>query len=896
MTKAKKKRMLAFSLTLLICLTAFISPVMTRAEEDNEALQMSVKMGFNGFAKINSNMPVEVNIKNDGEPIKGELQLEVLINEFRKTMYSQIVEIPKGAEKTIKMDIPLRMASKDIQVKLFNGKKLVKEETQSLIKIIDYGSTVMGVLSEDVNALNYFNGIQLGAMTEDMPQEKLKLMMAAGEIPNQGKIEMLALDSNVFPEDYEVLKAFKVLLISNYDTTLLNEKQLQALSKWVKEGNVLILGTGENWQKVYKALPDELKPLAIKDTQPVNFPQDILEDESLSDNVPKDIISVVSKTDESTVKSAIFSDESEGALVSKYYLNNGVICILSFDPAQYSFSKWVDVETFLSSLFGKIGLNQAGKSIYNDNNSNYQYNLNHLASQIPEGKQPPYLMIFITLGIYLLVVGPILYIVLKLIDKRDMSWVIIPALALLCTLVIYVAGFKTRYTTAVLNNVSVISLHENDQASINTSMAAFNNKKGKMVFEYSPELEINFQADNYYYEDRYYQNPASNPANNIEGAKLESKMTMTDPVIYELYDVFMWSPRGLNTNTQIDIKTKEFFKDIQIKNNHISGIISNKTPYDLKQAFISIGTNYIYLGDVLAGEELEFDKPLDENSEVSGWQGFLDKYYGSVRMASGQKPPKDYQEIVRKRNIMDSVINSSRNGNAIRSIYSSSPYASVQTVSVESQIATANNFNIALYAINYQSLGYDIKINGQQPESFNTNAIQMSKELSFPKGSTVQIPAGLVLPQMNMQSQIASYDYSDGTQSGIRVEQKGDIDLTAYIPKQFRVNKLEVEFGTMLPYYAKLMMMEQNTNKNAFPIEVLSNEYEYYIFNLNKAEWEKVEQVFEASSNTNEYINSNGELQLRVKVLKVAEYGNERKQYEREILSIPEIRFEGVVK
>ena len=143
MTKAKKKRMLAFSLTLLICLTAFISPVMTRAEEDNEALQMSVKMGFNGFAKINSNMPVEVNIKNDGEPIKGELQLEVLINEFRKTMYSQIVEIPKGAEKTIKMDIPLRMASKDIQVKLFNGKKLVKEETQSLIKIIDYGSTVI---------------------------------------------------------------------------------------------------------------------------------------------------------------------------------------------------------------------------------------------------------------------------------------------------------------------------------------------------------------------------------------------------------------------------------------------------------------------------------------------------------------------------------------------------------------------------------------------------------------------------------------------------------------------------------------------------------------------------------------------------------------------------------
>ena len=111
----------------------------------------------------------------------------------------------------------------------------------------------------------------------------------------------------------------------------------------------------------------------------------------------------------------------------------------------------------------------------------------------------------------------------------------------------------------------------------------------------------------------------------------------------------------------------------------------------------------------------------------------------------------------------------------------------MQTVAVESQIAAANNFNIALYAINYQSLGYDIKINGQQPESFNTNAIQMSKELSFPKGSTVQIPAGLVLPQMNMQSQIASYDYSDGTQSGIRVEQKGDIDLTAYIPKQFRV-------------------------------------------------------------------------------------------------------------
>jgi hypothetical protein len=38
---------------------------------------------------------------------------------------------------------------------------------------------------------------------------------------------------------------------------------------------------------------------------------------------------------------------------------------------------------------------------------------------------------FATLGIYIILAGPVLYIILKQLDKRDLAWICIPALSIL---------------------------------------------------------------------------------------------------------------------------------------------------------------------------------------------------------------------------------------------------------------------------------------------------------------------------------------------------------------------------------------------------------------------------------------------------------------------------------
>ena len=58
-------------------------------------------------------------------------------------------------------------------------------------------------------------------------------------------------------------------------------------------------------------------------------------------------------------------------------------------------------------------------------------------------------------------------------------------------MIIYVAGFGTRYTTAVTNNVSIIHLDDNRKtADINTVTAIFNNRRNSMTFSYDDGLDI----------------------------------------------------------------------------------------------------------------------------------------------------------------------------------------------------------------------------------------------------------------------------------------------------------------------------------------------------------------------------------------------------------------------
>jgi hypothetical protein len=76
-------------------------------------------------------------------------------------------------------------------------------------------------------------------------------------------------------------------------------------------------------------------------------------------------------------------------------------------------------------------------------------------SSIPGLRLPSVWQLLLFLFAYTLVIGPINFLVLRRLRRRELAWVTIPVLVLLFSAITFFTGFRTRGGATVLNEMSV---------------------------------------------------------------------------------------------------------------------------------------------------------------------------------------------------------------------------------------------------------------------------------------------------------------------------------------------------------------------------------------------------------------------------------------------------------
>ncbi|NMB97731.1 MAG: hypothetical protein GYA02_14155, partial [Clostridiaceae bacterium] len=407
---------------------------------------------------------------------------------------------------------------------------------------------------------------------------------------------------------------------------------------------------------------------------------------------------------------------------------------------------------------------------------------------------------------------------------------------------------------------------ENQRAEITTSMGVFNNKRGDLKLSY-PEKD-NIEFDITQIENRSYV--VYSDGKEPEG-KVVSKILMSDPITYELYDVSMWEPKHISAN-KTEVFEDEIINSVKISDGRIKAVIKNTTKYDFVEAFITIGSNFISIGDILSGQEKVIDEDLNSENVYKNLEEYLDAQYGRNSYPSDIKPPEDFPEKRRKRNAISNLFGSQ--------------YSRIK-----------GQTKIGLYALNYQHLDYDIKINDQEPVEYYTNGIFTSLEMSFEKGQMFDIPAGIILPKVS-QENIEQYVARIDGDNGMIIDDTGDIDFIYDIPECLYPEVISLDFNTYIPLYARYnieYMKEKNSNLQA---QILQNKYEYYLYNRVMDDWERIEDSHTQAENVSQYIDENNQIKVRVRVLEVADIVFDRSYdyYEIERLAFPELQLKGVVK
>ena len=707
---------------------------------------------------------------------------------------------------------------------------------------------------------------------------------------------LIPLDAKEMPGDIKTLEGFDVLVVSNFDTSSLTAEQAGALESWVENGGTLVLGMGVNWEKVYNSLPAALRKFSVTGVKSAPPPEklsdfsgtgfsgglklDMATGDTGFDYVPeqKEAEAAAGEAElngkgpvmiPGLHKNDVLVGDGNEPVVVKYVHKEGRILFLAFDPGMEPFAGWDGKEAFFKKLLYHSTANnrfQERGSGYFFSTYNNQYYTEGLTGQVPEDKKPPFLFMFVTIAVYIAIVGPIMYIFLKKKDRRDLSWLAIPAAALVCLLLIYVVGFRTRYSTAVLNTASIINLDTaNQKTDITTGMGIFNNKRGDLKLTYSKDSNIDFDIT------RNANNYRSYPVGKEPEGKAVCKLNLTEPFEYELYDVAMWEPRNVEARKSVPMDGS-LLQSVHIKDGKFKAVIKNITQYEFNDAFLSVGSNFIGVGDILPGQEKPVEADFDSRDVYKDLQNYLDAKYG--RAGYGTKPPPGYFENMRKRNAVETLV-----GN--------------QYLNIRGEL------KVGLYALNYQDMGYDLMINGKKPQTYNTNAVFSSGDMRFEKGGEVEIPSGIIIPGLVQDYGIEQSVRMDGD-SGIRVMREGDIDFTFSIPSDIQVREFSLRFGTYLPLGVKYAIEDMKQQGNNAGAKILQNQYEYYIYDRAADSWEKVPDTYEQLKDAGRYIDEKNMIKARVRVVKLADEKAEENYdgsyVETERLAFPGLQIKGVAR
>ena len=889
-TKRKIAAAIALFLAFLMILGA-IAPFIYGAELSSKAT-ISAQVGYSGLYKVGYPTPVWVEVKTGDSSFDGEILIRVpfsgnIYNSYGFNDEEQYIDyaypITMNANETRNVELEITIntipQSGGLKVALFDKKG---KEVGTSLSTFGIGSSVftayspenvlIGILSDNPAGLshikgNYYNGLMKSYSSKQIPD--------------------LTIDN--FPNNLGALSAFNIIYINDFDTSRLSNMSRDALKSWVNGGGVLYVGSGENYAKTLKGLENiidienterivsadledlffsydeemydnllELVPDEVADKEPAAD----TEAEPEADENKEDAIMPESEEDEDDTTSGRtnpFADEKTAInpivfefpvlgktdnaintlLYSALNVGQGKVVLFPFNLSEGAVQR--------SDRFNELLARVAQKEVTEAIDNGYiepnrgaglvvsRYNL----TSIPYQSEGITRVISALVILYVVVVGPVLFLILRKKDKKEKGFVIIPIIAVSVTVIIFVMSLNTIYKRPVLNEVSSINIQSGERYSIkNSSIAILTGKKGDVAVRMGNYgLSINPRVGEDYYGYYGYGNHKA------------LKVIYGDQPGITYYDNERWETNVFGVMEEIDLQGA-ITADIILENGVYKGIIANNTPYDLKEVVLSFGTRgYKRIDNINAGEEFILNDDLQDKETLH-----YDMYslLWSYSSPYGSRPKNDAQQVEGWRRMMYRYI---VEGNINNSRYYSSSYRSSY-----SQYAPINVNNVTMYAYIGDNVGsVNATVSGAVPISFHNNAVVMDIECTYILDSKgYDLPFGFI-----SVSEIRANSYYDASVDyGIYPDMNDSMEF---------VYDLE-DFDNLQSF---MFSKNMETNNYGQPVDI-------EIYNYKLKQWEELN--YRQYENVQDYISEKFKLIIRIDCRKL------------DHLNFPEIQLKGGVR
>lgn len=586
-----------------------------------EDFDITVVCGIRGQYKYNSAIPVNIDIKSKNADFTGTIRMIVpgSTNDGTEAIaYEKEILLTKDSSKHISMSVYSSNSTSKLTFQVEN------EKGKSIVDVpVKIGSganqnALVGVLSDDYTALNYLDGAKISNQYYD------------------GKSQLLELNADMIPDQASGIEILSYLIINSYDTTNLTDAQRNAIKDWVSKGGTLIIGGGNDYKQTVSGFEDVL---SIENAKSISAKF------QATDTLAKGEDKNITFTDESgliepqingaaDVKGII----SEESLIKRYEYNKGSIIFTGFNLGMEPIVSWADKGTFATNLFNKSATGYAAQRVANISYGagDDLWSTGNVIDNAMDDKYPHVTVIIVVLIIFILF-SPIIYFVLKKLDKRELLWIIIPLSSVCFTVIIFVVNSDIRIRYPVAKSITVIY----DQVADGEKSTSTTASLGIMVPGTShTEVKTNkgmSQLKIYDINSNYYDSDGN--INNLSNDYTSSVKENADGYVLGYDNQSTFKTKYVNFEYTGESSVKD---GLQTKYKRtvsgISGKVTNNSGYDMKQVCVLAYGKVIPLGDMKKGQSVEFDEKQNDS--------FFEMDPYSIKYKDIDEQSKIYSQIV----------------------------------------------------------------------------------------------------------------------------------------------------------------------------------------------------------------------------------------------------------
>lgn len=413
------RRVLTRLAPLVAILALVLGPLALTASAAGN-VTMDARILLQGHARVGGWAAIEVDLQNDGPSIVGELQMDG--GSESNTRYAMAVDLPTGSHKTYVLHAQPPAFGRNVKVDLVASGAVVNSVTVAYL-VHEAGQLVVGVVAER----------PAGLVSE--------MKLPANPFGTSAAVVTLGLAD--LPERAEGWGTLDRLVWQDVDSNQLSSAQLTALRQWIAAGGRLVIVGGTAGIGTLSAFPDDLlpyRPSATLDLDPTRLI-------GVLGALPSGATELPAMAGAAGAGRPLVTSGDRVAAAELTY-GGGRVTILGFDPTV----KWLAESKAVGPLWRTLLPDRsAADGVTTDDGI-----LANAVTLLPALALPPTTGLLVIIGAYILVIGPLNYLILKRLDRRELAWITMPVLVLTFAAASFGYGSYLRGTDLIVNQAAIV--------------------------------------------------------------------------------------------------------------------------------------------------------------------------------------------------------------------------------------------------------------------------------------------------------------------------------------------------------------------------------------------------------------------------------------------------------